>query len=107
MRPSRLLLFDLDGTLVDSRLTIAHYFIEALNECEITHLLSPEVIGRYVAMPFWEINLHLRLNMDPERFEHFIETYRRLYLLVKPWVRTYPISPQDVGFFKDAIVAPH
>ncbi len=34
-------------------------------------------------------------------------TYFRLNLLIKPWVRTYPISPIDRRYYKDVIIAPH
>jgi oligopeptide transport system substrate-binding protein len=34
-------------------------------------------------------------------------TYSRVHLLVKPWVRKYPISVMRGWFWKDVILAPH
>jgi ABC-type oligopeptide transport system substrate-binding subunit/DNA-binding SARP family transcriptional activator len=34
-------------------------------------------------------------------------TYGRLHMLVKPWVRKFPLSPLKWWFFKDVIVEPH
>jgi len=33
--------------------------------------------------------------------------YARRHLLVKPWVRKYPISPTTRRFWKDVIIEPH
>jgi oligopeptide transport system substrate-binding protein len=33
--------------------------------------------------------------------------YRRFHLLVKPWVRKHPTSPQRLWFWKDIIIEPH
>jgi oligopeptide transport system substrate-binding protein len=34
-------------------------------------------------------------------------TYRRLHLLVKPWVKKFPVSPVKWWFWKDVIIEPH
>ncbi len=34
-------------------------------------------------------------------------SYARYHLLVKPWVRKYPMSPVNVWFWKDVIIEPH
>ncbi|MFM8323119.1 MAG: ABC transporter substrate-binding protein, partial [Chloroflexota bacterium] len=36
-----------------------------------------------------------------------LTTYGRLHLLVKPWLRRYPISPFHYFIFKDVILEPH
>jgi oligopeptide transport system substrate-binding protein len=33
--------------------------------------------------------------------------YSRFHMLMKPWVRSYPISPQRLWFWKDVIIEPH
>ena len=33
--------------------------------------------------------------------------YRRRNFLLKPWVRSYPVSPRGVILYKDAIIEPH
>ena len=34
-------------------------------------------------------------------------TYGRLHMLLKPWIRKFPVSPLKWWFFKDVIVEPH
>jgi ABC-type oligopeptide transport system substrate-binding subunit/class 3 adenylate cyclase len=34
-------------------------------------------------------------------------TYGRVYLLVKPWVSRYPVSPMGSWFWKDVVIEPH
>jgi hypothetical protein len=33
--------------------------------------------------------------------------YSRAHLLIKPWVRKYPVSPLAWSFWKDVIIEPH
>ena len=33
--------------------------------------------------------------------------YGRSHVLVKPWVRKHPTSPQKLWFWKDVIIEPH
>jgi oligopeptide transport system substrate-binding protein len=33
--------------------------------------------------------------------------YGRLHLLMKPWVRTYPLSAMDAGFYQHVVIEPH
>ena len=74
------ILFDLDGTLVDSRQTIAHYFITALDLLEVPHQETTASIASLIHLPFDKINETQHLGMDAEKFDLFVETYRRLYL---------------------------
>jgi ABC-type oligopeptide transport system substrate-binding subunit len=34
-------------------------------------------------------------------------TYGRLHLLVKPWVKRFPVSPIKICFFEDVVIEPH
>jgi ABC-type oligopeptide transport system substrate-binding subunit len=34
-------------------------------------------------------------------------TYSRLHLLVKPWVRQFPVSAIKWWFWKDVVIEPH
>ena len=34
-------------------------------------------------------------------------TYGRLHLLVKPWVKKFPLSAVKAWFWKDVVVEPH
>jgi HAD superfamily hydrolase (TIGR01662 family) len=74
------ILFDLDGTLVDSRSTIAGCFIQALNVLQVSHQETVESIGSLIHLPFGTINTTQHLNMDASTFDLFVETYRNLYL---------------------------
>jgi ABC-type oligopeptide transport system substrate-binding subunit len=34
-------------------------------------------------------------------------TYLQMHLLVKPWVKRFPVSPRKWWFWKDVIIEPH
>jgi pyrophosphatase PpaX len=74
-------LFDMDGTLIDSQKTIALHFIHALNELGIPHSLEPEFLQDHLEIPFTELNHSLGFDMDQKRINEFLAVYRKNYLL--------------------------
>ena len=74
-------LFDMDGTLIDSALSIAKHFIRALEENKIRHQVSEKLLMEHLELPFEELNTLFSLGMDNAGYERFLGTYRRNYLL--------------------------
>jgi len=73
------LLFDMDGTLIDSKKTIANHFIKALDELNISHSVTANIIGEHLEIPFNELNEMFEIGMSKEQFKDFIELYRTNY----------------------------
>jgi HAD superfamily hydrolase (TIGR01509 family) len=76
---ARALLFDLDGTLVDSVRTIARHFIRALDETGVRHSLTASELVRSLETPFEELNRRYSLGMNESDFERFVSRYRANY----------------------------
>ncbi|MBN2144167.1 MAG: HAD-IA family hydrolase [Candidatus Aureabacteria bacterium] len=74
-------LFDMDGTLIDSKKTISRHFITALDEMGVPHSLDLESLGDQLEIPFIELNHRLGLNLDKKKINEFISLYRKNYLL--------------------------
>jgi len=74
-----ILLFDMDGTLIDSKKTIADHFIKALDELNISHTITSNIIGEHLEIPFNELNEIFEIGMNSEQFKDFIECYRTNY----------------------------
>ncbi|EKD27469.1 MAG: hypothetical protein ACD_79C00710G0001 [uncultured bacterium] len=79
-KKQKLILFDMDGTLIDSVGTIAYHFIKALDDMNIKHNLTQKFIADYLEIPFEELNVMFNLNMSHKTFHEFIEKYRYNYL---------------------------
>lgn len=73
------ILFDLDGTLIDSKVTIARHFVGALDELQVPHQLSVRQVSHSLDQSFEDLNHLLGLGMDDDQFIHFVETYRKNY----------------------------
>ncbi len=74
-------LFDMDGTLIDSGRSIAHHFIRALNENKIKHPLNETLLIEHLELPFEALNQRFSLCVDDAQYQRFLETYRKNYLL--------------------------
>jgi phosphoglycolate phosphatase-like HAD superfamily hydrolase len=75
------ILFDMDGTLIDSGQSIARHFIQALDENKIEHRIDEPLLIEHLELPFEELNTLFALGMNNGKFERFLETYRKNYLL--------------------------
>ena len=75
----RVILFDMDGTLIDSRNTIAHHFIRAMNETGIQHDVSMNALAEQLETPFEELMIQFGIQLESGQFETFITTYRHNY----------------------------
>lgn len=73
----RLVVFDLDGTLVDSAGTIYDATIEALAELKIPHNLTREILDKRIGAHFQDIFDELNIIVDD--FEGFIDVYKGYY----------------------------
>jgi len=95
-------LFDLDGTLINSTDTITSHFIETLSEMGLKNSITREQIASHLHLPYEEINLCLKINMDGPTFEKFWEIYRNKYL-EDPVNQTYlyPGVPEGLKTLKD------
>lgn len=89
-----ILLFDLDGTLIDSKRTIAMYFIRTLDQLKIPHRLTEKKVADNLENSFEDINREFELNMTEKEFRFFVDTYRKNYLqdplpgtTIYPWVK--------------------
>lgn len=79
MRNSKVLLFDLDGTLIDSKTTIAHHFIKALDDLNINHIITAKDIEDNLEIPFEDLISLFNVNMTALQFKEFIQKYRDNY----------------------------
>lgn len=80
MKKIKAVLFDLDGTLINSTSTITLHFVNALEEIGLKHAVSREEIARHLHLPYETINHLLNFNMDDLTFSKFVEIYRNNYL---------------------------
>lgn len=69
--------FDLDGTLVDSKITILESTKAALDKLEITHDIPEDIFSNMIGKHF--VDIFVELNMDTVDFEQFIPIYKALY----------------------------
>ena len=89
-----ILLFDLDGTLIDSKRTIAMYFVRTLDQLKISHRITEKKVAENLENSFEDINREFELNMNEKEFKIFVDTYRKNYLKdplpgtkIYPWVK--------------------
>lgn len=89
-----ILLFDLDGTLIDSKRTIAMYFIRTLDQLKVSHSLTEKKVADNLENSFEDINRDFDLNMNEKQFKIFVDAYRKNYLKdplpgtkIYPWVK--------------------
>jgi len=69
--------FDLDGTLVDSKVTILESTKAALDELKIPHNIPEEMFNNMIGKHF--VDIFMELKMDAVDFEPFIKIYKALY----------------------------
>ena len=100
-----ILLFDLDGTLIDSKRTIAMYFIRTLDQLNIPHCLTEKKIAENLENSFEDINHEFELNMNENEFKIFVDAYRKNYLKdplpgtkIYPWVKRTLASLKKQNF---------
>lgn len=74
------ILFDLDGTLIDSKSTIAYYFSEALSKVNSIPSNASEIIEVNLHKSFVSILKLFDIEMNPAEFENFLLIYRNMYL---------------------------
>jgi len=69
--------FDLDGTLVDSKVTILKSTKKALDSLNISYNISEEEFNNMIGMHF--VDIFIKLNIEVKDFEKFISIYKSLY----------------------------
>lgn len=69
--------FDLDGTLVDSKVTILESTKAALDELKIPHNIPEELFNNMIGKHF--VDIFMELKMDAVDFEPFIKIYKTFY----------------------------
>jgi len=69
--------FDLDGTLVDSKVTILESTKAALDELNIPHNIPEEIFNNMIGKHFVDIFMELKLNSVD--FDQFIKIYKAFY----------------------------
>lgn len=77
MKPT-LVLFDLDGTLVDSRRGIVHSLRLALEDAQVT-IPDDHDFTWCLGMSLWKIFEHYLQTNDRVKLEHSVATYRHIY----------------------------
>jgi phosphoglycolate phosphatase len=73
-------LFDLDGTLIDSRRDIAHAFQQALRSMVRGPLPHETAIARHIGKPLAQMLHDLGYLLTTSQVDAFVATYRRLYI---------------------------
>ena len=66
--------FDLDGTLVDSKITILESTKAALDKLKISHDIPEEIFNNMIGKHF--VDIFVELEMDDVDFEKFIPIYK-------------------------------
>ena len=74
------ILFDMDGTLIDSSKTIAHHFIQSLNQSGFHHPLRQEDLWDHLELSFEDLFNFFHLKISPEQYQFFLHFYRLNYL---------------------------
>jgi phosphoglycolate phosphatase/pyrophosphatase PpaX len=69
--------FDLDGTLVDSKITILESTKAALDKLKIPHDIPEDIFSNMIGKHF--VDIFIELKMDTVDFEQFITIYKALY----------------------------
>ena len=69
--------FDLDGTLVDSKITILESTKAALDKLKISHDIPEEIFNNMIGKHF--VDIFIEFKMDSVDFEQFIPIYKSLY----------------------------
>ena len=69
--------FDLDGTLVDSKVTILESTKAALDELKIPHNIPEELFNNMIGKHF--VDIFMELKMHAVDFEPFIKIYKAFY----------------------------
>lgn len=78
-RPITALLYDLDGTLIDSQRDIALAFQHALRQVTDDPLPAEEVIARHIGKPLVEMAQELGYSLTPPQATAFLDAYRPYY----------------------------
>jgi phosphoglycolate phosphatase len=73
-------LFDLDGTLIDSQRDIAHAFQQALQYMTDAALPHESAIARHIGKPLAQMLHDLGHSLTVAQVDAFVATYRRLYI---------------------------
>lgn len=95
----KLIVFDLDGTLVDSAGTIYDSTIAALSELGIKHNLTREILDKRIGAHFQDIFDELNIVVDD--FEGFIEVYKGYYFDYISSSYLYPGVAATLSYLKN------
>lgn len=91
--------FDLDGTLVRSHLTIYEALVSSLNKLDIKNDIPPE---KFIETIGWHFNeIFERFGIDVPDFERFIEIYKSIYFDYIDQSELYPGAEEIINFLKE------
>jgi len=91
--------FDLDGTLVDSKITILESTKAALDKLKIPHKIPEEIFNNMIGKHF--VDIFIELKMDKVDFEKFIPIYKALYFDFINSSYLYPGVLETLKFLND------
>jgi len=91
--------FDLDGTLVDSKITILESTKAALDKLKIPHDISEDIFSNMIGKHF--VDIFVELKMDTVDFEQFIPIYKALYFDFIDSSYLYPHVPETLKYLNE------
>lgn len=95
----KLIVFDLDGTLIDSNKSIYKSTVISLGKFGIEFNLHEDKFTEMIGLHFQEI--FDRYNIKVEDFEEFIEYYKSIYFDYINYSKVYPDVFNTLDFLKD------
>jgi HAD superfamily hydrolase (TIGR01549 family) len=94
--------FDLDGTLVDSRVTIIESTKAALNQLKISYKIDENAFTNMIGMHF--VDIFEELKIDVPDFEKFITIYKALYFDFMNSSYLYPEAENTLKYLNQSQV---
>jgi phosphoglycolate phosphatase-like HAD superfamily hydrolase len=98
-RPAPLVVFDLDGTLVDSADTIYQTIRESLRRMNVSANITPETIRPFIGAHFKDIFAALRVDVDADEF---LAVYKNLYFDYIDSSSLYPDALETLDRLREA-----
>ena len=99
MNEIKAIVFDLDGTLTDSKKNIYESIVAAFKDLNISETIKEEEFGKYIGWHFQEIFDDLGIkNLD---LTEFIEAYKSHYYKLLHLTKFYPTVPDTIKLLSE------